>query len=156
MGGNDWSVGREATAGILEYNGQCADLSDVGAWYSLRSGARCNSDDPLPLLHEGKCAWEVKELVKTISLQCLVEEHQLLELCANDNQLPYESAAEALQLAFASEDPTKGGCPDVAPAHARKLISQEQLQHRSRDAAKGRGHEKLLHPWQLSWIVEGL
>lgn len=116
IGGNKWSVGREATTGLLPYGGQCADLSQVGTWYSLRADAMCE-DGPsgTSALNAGKCAWQVKQLVKTIDLSCLAS-HSFLDQCVADGGLPFENATNTLQRAFDSSDPNEGGCPDVQPS----------------------------------------
>eukprot|EP01094_Clydonella_sp_ATCC50884_P017389 TRINITY_DN3015_c0_g1_i1.p2 TRINITY_DN3015_c0_g1~~TRINITY_DN3015_c0_g1_i1.p2 ORF type:complete len:442 (-),score=91.68 TRINITY_DN3015_c0_g1_i1:2749-4074(-) len=125
MGGNAWSVGREATTGLLAYGGQCQDLTNVGAWYSLREDAECNdtsAEARRRSIEEGTCAWQTKQLVKTIDLSCLAN-HSFIEHCLNDKGLPFPTATQTLENAFATEDPAQGGCPDIQPMDAQLRTS---------------------------------
>ena len=52
--------------------------------------------------------------MKTIDgSRCLVEGHDYKALCAHDGRAPFPRATSAFLAAFASEDASKGGCPDL-------------------------------------------
>uniref|UniRef100_A0A7S2TW06 Uncharacterized protein n=1 Tax=Lotharella oceanica TaxID=641309 RepID=A0A7S2TW06_9EUKA len=116
VGNEDFFVGREASMGIKEKGGQCANNSDVGTWYSFPAAGQCQSRGDLDA---HKCTWFIEERVKTINLTCPFDTHKMLAACNEEPQTGQSIFAKASQIfaqSFASDDVADGGCPDLGGA----------------------------------------
>ena len=105
-------MGREATMGLRENGGQCAndDNVDIGNWYSLPTLGKCNK----PTDVVGKdCYWRVKKRVKTVEIDCVFKEQKMADACKEAKALPFTKPLNILKAAFTEDDHSKGGCPDV-------------------------------------------
>jgi len=96
IGGNAISVGRECPYGFLYLQGQCANLTNYGQWFSLRNDARCPLLSPVGT---NGCAWHLKYVTKSISFQCLINQG-FFDYCYSDSQIPFNSAAAAVSHAY--------------------------------------------------------
>lgn len=115
-------VGRETPEYIKQpgqtaLHRQCGPMDPLlGQWFSLPAGGECKggaapSDKPAS---EGGCSWRRAERVKTVDGSgCLITTHDFKSLCSTDARDPFPSATAAFLAAFASEDASKGGCPEV-------------------------------------------
>ena len=95
-GGNAKSVGRECPYGFLYEQGQCANLTSFGQWFSIRNDARCPLFSPVGT---NGCSWHYKYTVKSISFQCLINQG-FFDSCSQDGQIPFDNAAAAVNHAF--------------------------------------------------------
>ena len=111
MGGSMVPVGREGSFGVGANSGQCADNSKVGSWYSLPAGGLCSDDRPLSL--KDKCTWRIKERVKTIDGDCVLQQRGMLKSCLAEQRLPMTKTVQIFKAAFDETDPAKGGCKPV-------------------------------------------
>eukprot|EP00301_Raphidiophrys_heterophryoidea_P007430 c12880_g1_i1.p1 GENE.c12880_g1_i1~~c12880_g1_i1.p1 ORF type:complete len:464 (+),score=106.17 c12880_g1_i1:54-1394(+) len=108
-------VGRESSFGCFEHGGQCdSDNPDAsyGFWYSLPAMGLCTAGQDI---YAGDCTWMPPQRIKTVSLECLLQDQGMLDACLHDPTVPFVRATKIFSLAFASSDPTLGGCPDVPP-----------------------------------------
>lgn len=107
LGGDPFLVGREALNGLgLPAAGQCTD-NPYGTWFSLPDAGQCS---PSQSVESGVCSWKLIETIKTISVQCLLSQ-DIKQACYKDRIVPFPTATEVLLRAFASDDPSQGGCP---------------------------------------------
>ena len=102
-------------------SGQCTPNSDSGSWFSHTLGGKCaEGQRPAP----GVCSWRAIERVKTIDLKCLVDDAGMRASCMADikaggvppvpfSKWIYNTSLAVFEGAFASQDPSKGGCPAV-------------------------------------------
>lgn len=95
-GANSYTVGRAATSKVKDMEGQCADNSDVGNWYSLTSGARCSDYQEIG---DDNCAWKELYLNTTITMDCL-KEQGFENSCSLYPYLPYTNPSNALKEAL--------------------------------------------------------
>ena len=109
-------VGRGAPFSAGDGELRCAAESPLGFWYGLPKGGRCSPGErPSKEAWATGCTWSVKQRVKTIHQACLLKDHGFLNYCKADvlEHKGFRRSAKALEAAFASEDPSIGGCADV-------------------------------------------
>lgn len=114
-------VGRESALGLGSgaLQGQCSLNDDVGSWFSFPAEGHCPEGYPLGT---NGCTW-IAEVVRTISAQCVYEERGLKASCAGERgHAPMTKSADIFAAAFATSDPSKGGCPDAVPMSVNTLI----------------------------------
>jgi hypothetical protein len=120
FGGAEDRVGREASQGVTEYAGQCSNNTIIGDWYSLPpySSSLCPDYANGTIGINGTtwygCGWNVIERMKTINGSCL-QANNFVEACQKDKTFPFPTASAIWTAAFASSDPTQGGCPEIGP-----------------------------------------
>lgn len=103
-------VGREAAIGIKEYGGQCLNNSDVGNWFSMPVGGRCNNTDQ----RVGKdCSWRVFKRQRTVEIDCVFNQKGMLASCKSGHP-PFSSSQQIFYNAL-TQTVDQGGCPDVPP-----------------------------------------
>ena len=103
-------IGREQAYGVTPRGGQCAD-NTVGVWWSLPKEGECDGDHVVG--DDSGCTWKLLGQIKTVLVSCVLS-NGFIDACNKDNfELPYTNAANVLKQAFASDDPSDGGCPDV-------------------------------------------
>lgn len=106
--GDRFRVGRQATYQLsADFGGQCTNNSDLGSWFSLPKNGMCQVD-----FHN--CTWSVLNLVKTITMECLLLEQNMAQSCRQDRYVPFPHAVEVYRAAWLSNETEKGGCPDVS------------------------------------------
>ena len=111
-GGNELAVGKESAFGAVgARGGQCGVNAVTGSWYTLPLGGRCAAGDG----GDG-CTWREVKRVKTIALTCLLNNTGLVSSCAAEKLAPFAKSTTIFETAFASDDPTAAGCPDVCHA----------------------------------------
>jgi hypothetical protein len=111
MGGENFWVGREHAEylGVPAFDRQCGKSNELtGMWFSLPIGGQCKSD---ARPGDGSCTWRIAGRVKTIEGKCLFEQHGFKHACIEEQRSPFPTATQLFKDAFASEDPSKGGCP---------------------------------------------
>jgi len=96
--------------------GQCSPNNDVGSQYSFPSESQC-PDGILPGQPDSNgCAWAARA-VRTVQASCVMEERDLLAVCAEEfGHAPFLKSAAVWKAAFETSDPSKGGCPDADPS----------------------------------------
>jgi len=121
FGGAEDRIGKEASTGVGYKGNQCQPNLDLGNWYSLPpyDASLCPGYGNGPIGINGSiwfgCGWSVVEKVKTINGSCLIEVHDFIKVgCLADFSFPFSAATKIWQAAFASDDPTQGGCPDIS------------------------------------------
>jgi len=114
--GHDWPLG----AGRLGLDsgrctrawrpGVCKDA--CGSWYSLPLSGRCADGQPVGT---NGCSWGHPQRVRTVDSTCIVQARGLFEMCARDtyNNQSLSKAVAIFAKALRSDDPTRGGCPDI-------------------------------------------
>uniref|UniRef100_A0A7S4T8T1 Uncharacterized protein n=1 Tax=Alexandrium monilatum TaxID=311494 RepID=A0A7S4T8T1_9DINO len=116
------SVGRRSgqMQGSGPLLGQCSPNDDVGSQYSFPTAAMCP-----PGVSPGRdvCAWGGAVSVRTVAASCVMEDRGLLQACTRDiGKAPFTDAENVWKAAFASEDPEKGGCPEVPYPPSSRLV----------------------------------
>lgn len=113
-------VGREASESLGPLTGQCTNNTAIGNWYSLPpyNSSLCSEEYANGTIGINGtewfgCGWNVLEKVKTINGSCL-EGHGFYNACIADGDIPFPSASRIWTQAFASEDPSLGGCPAIS------------------------------------------
>ena len=120
FGAENYYVGHEAAQGLgLPMGGQCEVNNATGEWYSLPAGGKCAAGASPGAA--GRCTWAPTR-VKTIDSACLFQQRGFAAACKADGRAPFASAAEKFRLAFASEDPSKGGCPALSPGREEAVV----------------------------------
>lgn len=127
LGGDARLVGREAPLFAGDGELRCAAESPIGFWYSLpRSGQCPPGQSPGANAWREGCTWSVQKRLKTVDQNCLLKKHRLPDKCVMDltTGKGFGSSAQALGLAFASENVSAGGCPDIGgpPQEEANLI----------------------------------
>ena len=120
VGGDPRLVGRKTPSSVGDGESRCAAENPLGFWYSLPKEGRCaNTQRPSRDAWTTGCTWSVQKRLKTIHQACLFK-HDFLEVCMADGmqRKGFASTSRALEAAFASEDPSIGGCADVGPREA--------------------------------------
>eukprot|EP00300_Choanocystis_sp_HF-7_P000979 c10806_g1_i1.p1 GENE.c10806_g1_i1~~c10806_g1_i1.p1 ORF type:complete len:442 (+),score=73.98 c10806_g1_i1:29-1327(+) len=113
LGPEHFLVGREAAYGCGDaLSGRCAESSEVGFWFSLTAGGECHGKQSI---HDGECSWKLLERVKTVTMDCVFDTHEMYQQCLDPSG--EDGALVIFDRAFASDDVSDGGCPDVKPAH---------------------------------------
>lgn len=109
--GSSTLVGRQSSWGLGRghVQGQCSNNTDVGSWYSFPSDGECGRGQSVGV---GGCTWGGATALRTVAARCILEDRGLLEVCASGSG-SHSRSVEVLKAALASDDPTKGGCPDV-------------------------------------------
>ena len=124
FGLEDFEMGRQLPYGSknVPFSGQCTPNAESGNWFSHTKLGKC-ADGVKPAA--GVCSWRVVRRVKTIDLKCLAEDAGMKAACLADYKahplvppLPftkwiYNESLPVFEKAFASEDPSQGGCPAV-------------------------------------------
>ena len=123
-GGDSRLVGRQAPSSVGEGESRCAADNPLGFWFTLPKGGRCPPGQrPSRDAWASGCTWSVQKRLKTIQQSCLLKEHGFLKYCMADavERKGFARTNQVLQAAFASEDPSTGGCADVGGpgAHGR-------------------------------------
>jgi hypothetical protein len=62
-------------------------------------------------VERGQCTWKQVAEHKTIDLQCLVDRG--IKRACFGKKLPFPQAIDLVKSAFATDDPSQGGCPSV-------------------------------------------
>eukprot|EP01101_Sappina_pedata_P008030 TRINITY_DN4367_c0_g1_i1.p1 TRINITY_DN4367_c0_g1~~TRINITY_DN4367_c0_g1_i1.p1 ORF type:complete len:401 (-),score=36.08 TRINITY_DN4367_c0_g1_i1:96-1298(-) len=115
-------VGHEAPYGVGKHGGQCNEATGLGNWYSLDASAKC----PNGVGVAGNwCTWKPLSLIKTVSLDCLVNKVGFYNACRQDGRSPFTKAASVLTAAFSSDNPSHGGCPDVNADDTKRVLFHE-------------------------------
>ncbi|CAK9003245.1 unnamed protein product, partial [Durusdinium trenchii] len=116
IGGDPRLVGKEAPFFAGDDESRCTATSPIGFWFGLPKGGHCPPGQvPGKDAWAGGCTWSVQKRLKTIHQACLLKDHGYLNYCKADflEKKGFPRSMAALQAAFASEDPTQGGCKDV-------------------------------------------
>eukprot|EP00927_Polykrikos_kofoidii_P029678 TRINITY_DN2562_c0_g2_i1.p1 TRINITY_DN2562_c0_g2~~TRINITY_DN2562_c0_g2_i1.p1 ORF type:complete len:427 (-),score=65.05 TRINITY_DN2562_c0_g2_i1:115-1395(-) len=114
-------VGRESALGLGSgaVQGQCSLNDDVGSWFSFPAEGHCPEGTPLGTRG---CTW-IAEPIRTISAQCVYIERGLKASCAEElGHAPMTKSKDIFVAAFATSDPSRGGCPDAVPVSVNTLI----------------------------------
>lgn len=119
----DFYMGRQVPYGSrrVPLSGQCTSNLGTGSWYSHTLGGKC-SDNQRP--GTGECTWRPIERTKTIDLKCLAHGAGMVETCKTDiaaaggfipgaSEWIFNTSLKVFVDAFSTDDPTKGGCPNV-------------------------------------------
>lgn len=103
-------------------SGQCTANTQSGSWLSHTAGGKCPDGQSVK---EGICTWRPVSLVKTIDLECLSKQAGMRKACIADiiaagGKIPvpfqdwiYNRSLPIFLGAFASDDPSQGGCPSL-------------------------------------------
>lgn len=113
FGGTTNKVGRESAqgAGLGHLQGQCSSNNDVGSWYSFPTAGECAAGTPVGT---NDCTWGNARRLRTVNASCILHERGLQQACAKEvGHAPFTVSTEIFVRALASDDPSKGGCPDV-------------------------------------------
>lgn len=113
FGGTDLAVGRSSAEGMGrgQLQGQCSPNDDVGSWYSLPEDGACK---PGEAVGTGGCTWGRVKRMRTVSATCILQERGLLQSCAEEvGHAPFKKSEAIFLAALASDDASKGGCPDI-------------------------------------------
>eukprot|EP01065_Artemidia_motanka_P025034 TRINITY_DN2993_c0_g2_i1.p1 TRINITY_DN2993_c0_g2~~TRINITY_DN2993_c0_g2_i1.p1 ORF type:complete len:417 (+),score=142.18 TRINITY_DN2993_c0_g2_i1:61-1311(+) len=111
LGNGNSLVGHEAAEALaVPLGGQCTANPLTGEWYSLPPAGLC-ADGDAP--SKGGCSWRVRRRVKTIDGKCLLAGTKYADACKADRRAPFPAATKLFLDAFASADPSKGGCPPL-------------------------------------------
>jgi hypothetical protein len=108
VGGDDRTVGHEATSGFTVGGGQCMMHSAIGDWFSLTSSSMCAQNATVP---STSCAWQLVKRIKSVGMPCLVSAG-LVAACHADQLsggFPFAQSARLVSKAI------QRGCPDVPP-----------------------------------------
>merc|ERR1740121_1640300 len=101
--------------------GQCTDNDDVGSQYSFPGEAMC-APGANPGV-SGGCAWGGAAAVRTVDASCIMEDRGLLDACKHEvGHAPFLAAARIWEAAFASDDPSQGGCPEAPVSRSSSAI----------------------------------
>mmetsp|Transcript_131742 Transcript_131742/g.328529 ORF Transcript_131742/g.328529 Transcript_131742/m.328529 type:complete len:421 (-) Transcript_131742:144-1406(-) len=114
-GGTGKQVGRESAMGLGKghLQGQCSTNDDTGSWYSFPGTGECLPGAPVGT--DG-CSWGLALRKRTVAASCILQDRGLAKVCSEERgHAPYTRSAAIFRAALASSDPSKGGCPDVAP-----------------------------------------
>jgi len=118
-GGTGKQVGRESAMGIDggDKLGQCSNNSRVGSWLSIPTEGECKDGQEVGQ----NCSWGNAKRIRTVNASCILHDRGLLDMCKKEiGHAPFLKSAEIFAKALASDDPTKGGCPDVG--HAESVL----------------------------------
>ena len=116
-GGDFRLVGRKTPSSVGDGESRCAADSPVGFWLSLPKAGRCAvGTRPSKDAWKSGCSWSVQRRLKTIHQDCLLQ-HDFLKICMTDAvaRQGFARTVGVLEAAFASDDPSIGGCADVGP-----------------------------------------
>ncbi len=117
-------VGRQIPIGsdAVPLSGQCTPNVQSGSWFSHTKGGKCPDGQAVA---PGVCSWRPLQRRKTIDLKCLADQVGMRDACLADISaaggappIPfsvwiYNRSLPVFEAAFASEDPSQGGCPAV-------------------------------------------
>lgn len=110
VGGDNTTVGHEATAGFTLGGGQCQMHNNIGDWYSFTASSECAPNVTVP---STDCAWQFVKRVKSVSMQCLVGAG-LTQMCAADianGGFPFQKSAALVTSTLQNNKL----CPDTPP-----------------------------------------
>lgn len=125
IGRNNLHVGHESAYNMglgSALDRQCGSNPLVGEWYSMPAGGQCQEGERPG---DGRCTWRKVQRVKTINGTCLHNGNAFRDLCLKDRRLPFPTARQHYANAFASDEPSQGGCPPIAvppPATASIVV----------------------------------
>lgn len=111
--GSTHQVGRESSLGMGQghLRGQCSENSDVGNWFSLPEGGECAPGEGVGTRG---CTWGGAKRLRTVAASCILQNRGLQEACSKEmGHAPFQNSAAIFRAALASDDPNRGGCPDV-------------------------------------------
>lgn len=114
FGSNNQFVGHEAAYYLgpqpVELR-QCGSNPLMGEWFSLPVAGQC----PEGVRPDGKtCSWRKAQRVKTIDGKCLFQGGVFRNTCSKEAKAPFAESQKQFLRAFASDDPSAGGCPPLA------------------------------------------
>jgi hypothetical protein len=115
--GDNLHVGREASIGVGPLGSQCLDNTATGSWYSLPAAGECTK----PGQFVGTdCSWRVTKRVRTVSLECVFQQHGMAKACQAQLQQPMNMSSLPVQILQAALTNPVGaspmsGCPDIPP-----------------------------------------
>mmetsp|Transcript_44139 Transcript_44139/g.136401 ORF Transcript_44139/g.136401 Transcript_44139/m.136401 type:complete len:424 (-) Transcript_44139:7-1278(-) len=121
-GGTGHQVGRESSLGMGRghLQGQCSPNEDVGSWFSFPAAAACQPGQPVGT---GGCSWGATRLLRTVTARCILQDRGLAAACASEyGHAPFTRSIAIFKAALASDDPSKGGCPDAGAAPEELVI----------------------------------
>eukprot|EP00730_Choanoeca_flexa_P016571 TRINITY_DN7864_c0_g1_i1.p1 TRINITY_DN7864_c0_g1~~TRINITY_DN7864_c0_g1_i1.p1 ORF type:complete len:401 (+),score=68.60 TRINITY_DN7864_c0_g1_i1:1554-2756(+) len=119
------NVGREAALGNGYLKGQCENNTQFGSWFSLPSVGQCQAGDTISIANN--CTWQLLKTVKTIDGQCLVNKPGFAQACRALGSGGSITKPEAIfQQAFASDDPSNGGCPPISTEPIEQLAMKRE------------------------------
>jgi hypothetical protein len=144
--GNCWGlnqqlVGREASSGIAPLGGQCARDTAYGVWYSMPALGQCAAGQSVG---DNGCTWKTLQRLKTIDSDCLVKQHDFLDVCEKDGCFPFSNAAKILQNALDHENPALGGCPFIDPPSSDTALTPSLPTRYSTDTTYHTGADALI------------
>ena len=103
--------------GVGFLGSQCQDNTATGSWYSLPAAGQCTK----PGQFVGTdCTWDIVKRVRTISMDCLFQQHGMTKACQAQLQQPMNMTSLPVQLLKAALTLPVGstpmsGCPDIPP-----------------------------------------
>ena len=119
VGGDPRLVGRKTPSSVGDGESRCADDNPLGFWLSLPKAGHCPGQTrPGADAWKTGCSWSV---VKRHH-HCWFK-HGFLRICNADafQRKGFARTSRALEAAFASDDPSKGGCADSERLKLRVL-----------------------------------
>lgn len=122
FGGTANKVGRESAqgAGKGHLQGQCSTNDDVGSWYSFPGAGECAVGKPVGT--DG-CTWGRARPLRTVNASCILHERGLHQACAEEvGHAPFSRSTEIFVRALSSDDPSKGGCPDISSVQSVLVV----------------------------------
>jgi len=140
VGGDNATVGHEATSGFTPFGGQCSMHTAIGDWFSLTQASMCGANATVP---STACAWQLQKRVKSVAMPCLVN-NGLVQACASDLKnggFPFRKSADLVTQAMGNNmlspdtppPPTVGGTrakaqqPAVRFGGSRKTTAVDDL-----------------------------
>lgn len=115
VGGDNNTIGHEATSGFTLGGGQCMLHNNIGDWYSFTAASQCAANVTVP---STDCAWQFVKRVKSVSTQCLVAAG-LKQACMADwasGGFPLKKSVALVTGALQSNKI----CPDIPPPPFKK------------------------------------
>jgi hypothetical protein len=119
VGGDNNTIGHEATSGFTLGGGQCMLHNNIGDWYSFTAASQCAANVTVP---STDCAWQFVKRVKSVSTQCLVGAG-LKQACMADaasGGFPFKKSAALVTAALQNNKL----CPDTPPPPMTTLPNQ--------------------------------
>lgn len=116
-------VGRESSLGLGagHLQGQCSANTDVGSWYSFPAEGQCKDGEAIST---NGCTWGDAKRVRTVTASCILQDRGLLKACAAEmGHAPFLRSTAIFEAALASNDPSRGGCPDANVSAVEDLLT---------------------------------